>query len=102
MVVLIHSRWANTSTAANSMFGVLQSPTWDCAAIPATIGAPLLTVITPEPLSPGHNDAVGERPMNVVPPTRMTGPRQTATAPSGSGAVWLMLATTACWPTTAA
>ena len=40
--------------------------------------------------------------MNVVGPMRMTGPRRIATVPAGSGAVWLMLVTTACCPTAAA
>src|SRR5947209_5146922 len=83
------------------MFGFVQSAVFACDAIPATTLTPPTDEMKPDPLSPGHSDAVGDFAMNVVPPFRMIGPRQTATLPGGSAAVWLMLAIVPACPTAA-
>src|ERR1700712_4008622 len=83
------------------MFGLVQSVALACDAIPATTLAPPTVEMKPDPLSPGQRDAVGDFAMNVFPPFRMIGPRQTATLPGGSAAVWLMLATVPACPTAA-
>src|SRR3954469_24212987 len=84
------------------MFGLVQSSALACDEIPAAAWAPPIDGMKPDPLSPGQRDAVGDFAMKVFGPFRMIGPRQTATLPGGSGAVWLMLAMMPACPTAAA
>src|SRR3569833_1241833 len=76
---------------------------------PRTVARPPSTVTKPEPLSPGHNDAVGElmqkAPFGV---TQLSGGddgmvvRRTASSPGGGVPLWLMLAIAPVVPATRA